>query len=88
MAFEIEIKRKALRGIEDLQENRKSEVREVLLLLKEDPVPFRKMDVIKLQGYENVYRIRMGGTRVVYAVSWAERKILVNYVGPRGNAYD
>ncbi|MDG6904403.1 MAG: type II toxin-antitoxin system RelE/ParE family toxin [Nitrososphaerota archaeon] len=88
MAFEIEIKRRALREIEDLQENRKSEIRELLLLLKDDPVPFRKMDVVKLHGYENVYRIRIGGTRVVYTVSWTERKILISYIGPRGNAYD
>ncbi|MGA2874752.1 MAG: hypothetical protein ABSE82_04340 [Nitrososphaerales archaeon] len=46
------------------------------------------MDATKLRGYENIYRIRVGETRVVYAVSWVDRKILVNYVGPRGNAHD
>ena len=45
------------------------------------------MDVTKLKGYDNTYRIRVGETRIVYAVSWTERKILVHYVGPRGNAY-
>ena len=42
------------------------------------------MDVTKLKGYDNMYRIRVGDTRI----AWADRKILVGYVGPRGNAYD
>ena len=88
MAFTIQIKRKALLAIEELQEKRRVEIRTILLALKDDPVPFRRMDVTKLKGYDNVYRIRVGDTRIVYAVSWADRKILVNYVGPRGNAYD
>ncbi|MHB1869121.1 MAG: type II toxin-antitoxin system RelE family toxin [Nitrososphaerales archaeon] len=87
MAFTIQIKRRALRSIEELQEKRKKEIGDVLFALREEPVPFRKMDVTKLKGYDNIYRIRVGETRIVYAVSWADRNILVHYVGPRGNAY-
>ena len=88
MAFTVEIKRKALRYIEELDEKRKQRVREVVLLLKDDPVPFKREDVVKLKGYDSTYRIRIGELRLVYTVSWGERKILIHYAGPRGDAYD
>jgi mRNA interferase RelE/StbE len=88
LTFNIEIKRKALRKIESLHEKRKLEIRNAVIALKDDPVPYRKMDVAKLKGYQSAYRIRVGEIRIVYVVSWTERKIQVNYVGPRGKAYD
>lgn len=38
------------------------------------------MDVSKLRGYENKYRIRIGDLRLVYTVLWAERRILIHYI--------
>lgn len=87
MAFTVEIKRKALKFIEVLDYKRKQTVRETVLLLKDDPVPFRRLDVVKLKGYDNIYRIRIGELGLVYAVSWSERKILIHYAGPRDKAY-
>ncbi len=46
------------------------------------------MDVSKLKGYDNIYRVRIGDLRLVYGVIWEERKILIHYLGPRGRAYD
>ncbi len=71
MAFEIEIKRKALRFIEGLDDKRKHRVRETVLILKDDPVPFKREDVVKLKGFDSTYRIRIGELRLVYTVSWA-----------------
>ena len=88
MAFTVEIKRKALRFIEELDEKRKRRIAETILTLKDDPVPFKREDVVKLKGYDSTYRIRIGESRLVYTVSWDERKILIHYAGPRGGAYD
>lgn len=88
MAFTIQIKRRALRKIEELDQKRKKAARDAVLLLKEDPVPFRLLDVVKLKGYDNVYRVRIGQLRVVYVVAWAERRILIHYIGPRESAYE
>jgi hypothetical protein len=38
------------------------------LLLKNDPLPFKKTDICKLKGYDNSYRIRIGNIRIVYDV--------------------
>jgi mRNA interferase RelE/StbE len=88
LAFTVEIKRKALRFIEELDEKRKHRIAEIILILKDDPIPFKKEDVVKLKGYDSTYRIRIGESRLVYTVSWDERKILIHYAGPRGGAYE
>jgi len=51
--FKINMKRKALRKITELDEKRKKRIKEIILILKPDPVPFRKMDIRKLKGYDN-----------------------------------
>jgi len=86
--FEIEAKRRVLRALERLDRRRKNKVREVLMILKTDPVPFRRFDVVKLRGYENVYRIRIGNLRIIYEVRWKERKILIHFIGSRERAYE
>ena len=85
--FAIKIKRKALRKIAKLTEKQKQNIKMVILTLKTDPIPFRKADVCKLQGYENTYRIRIGNLWIVYQVLWDEKIILIHYIGPRERAY-
>lgn len=85
--FAIKIKRKALRKLAKLTEKQKQNIKTVILILKTDPIPFKKTDVCKLHGYDNTYRIRIGGLRIVYQVLWDEKTILINYIGLRERAY-
>ncbi|MEM1552627.1 MAG: type II toxin-antitoxin system RelE/ParE family toxin [Candidatus Bathyarchaeia archaeon] len=85
--FAIKIKRKAFRKLEKLSEKQKQNIRTVILILKSDPIPFKKADVCKLQGYENTYRIRVGNLRIVYQILWDEKTILIHYIRPREKAY-
>jgi mRNA interferase RelE/StbE len=86
--FKIEAKRRVLRALEKLDRERKDRVREVLIALRMDPVPFRRFDVAKLRGYENFYRIRIGDLRIIYEVKWRDRKILIHFIGARERAYE
>jgi len=86
--FKVEAKKKALKTLERLNRERKNRIKEVILTLKSDPIPFRKFDVAKLRGYENTYRIRVGDLRIVYEVNWDERRILIHFIEPRGRAYE
>ena len=52
--------------------------------LADDPHP---PDSKKLVGYNNLYRIRIGSWRVVYAVEDDRLIILVIRIAPRGSAY-
>jgi len=56
-------------------------------ILKNYLIPFRGVDVCKLKGYDNTYRIRVGKLRMVYEVLWAERTIMIHYIGSRKRAY-
>ena len=57
------------------------------LYLREILYPFRELDVVKLRGYENTYRIRVGDYRMVYEILWSERRIIVHHVAHREKAY-
>lgn len=47
---------------------RKRKIKRTMLILKTDPIPFRKLDVCKLKGYDNTYRVRVGNLRIIYEV--------------------
>ncbi|MGB9758923.1 MAG: type II toxin-antitoxin system RelE family toxin [Thermoproteota archaeon] len=85
--FKLEAKKRTLKFLKTLSKERKNKIKEVLSILSNDPLPFRKLDVVKLKGYENTYRIRIGNLRIVYEVNWIERKITIHFVGPRDEAY-
>jgi len=86
--FTLKIKRKALRALAKIDHKQKQEIKSVILILKNDPIPFKKADICKLKGCDNTYRIRVGTTRIVYEVLWDEKTILIHYVGRREKAYE
>jgi mRNA interferase RelE/StbE len=86
--FAIKIKRRALRKLAKLNQKQKRNIETLILILKDDPIPFKKADVCKLQGYDSTYRIRTGDRRIVYHVFWSEKTILIHYIGSREKAYE
>jgi len=85
--FKVEAKKRTLKNLKRLSEERKNKIKDVITTLKSDPILFRKFDVAKLKGYENTYRIRIGDLRIVYEVNWDEKGILIHFIGPREKAY-
>jgi len=85
--FKVEAKKRTLKILERLNEERKNKIKELIATLKSEPIPFRKFDIAKLRGYENTYRIRIGNLRVIYEVNWDEKRILIHFIGSRGKAY-
>lgn len=88
MIFEINIKDKSLKFISSLQKHDRERLKEAILVLKEDPIPIKSLDITKLKGEKNKYRIRKGKFRIVYEVIWEQKLILIHRVDFRGNAYD
>ena len=88
MIFEINIKDKSLKFISSLQKNDRERLKEAILVLKEDPIPIKSLDITKLKGEKNKYRIRKGKFRIIYEVIWEQKLILIHRVDFRGNAYD
>ncbi|MCZ7357002.1 MAG: type II toxin-antitoxin system RelE/ParE family toxin [Candidatus Methanoperedens sp.] len=87
MTFEINIKAKSLKFISSLQKHDRARLKEAMLVLKEDPVPIKSLDITKLRGEKNKYRIRKGKFRIVYEVIWEQKVILIHRVDLRGDVY-
>ena len=85
--FTVTAKRRVLKVLEELDRERRKRFEEVFSILKKNPIPFRELDVVKLKGYENTYRIRIGDYRIVYEVLWDEKRILIHFIGRRKAAY-
>ncbi|MFA4957233.1 MAG: type II toxin-antitoxin system RelE/ParE family toxin [Candidatus Methanoperedens sp.] len=87
MNFEINIKDKSFKFISSLQIKDRERLKEAMLVLKEDPVPIKSLDITKLKGEKNKYRIRKGEFRIVYEIIWEQKLILIHRIDYRGNVY-
>lgn len=70
------------------QKHDRERLKEAILVLKEDPVPIKSLDITKLKGEKNKYRIRKGKFRIVYEVMWEQKLILIHRVDFRGDVYE
>jgi len=71
----------------DLRSLSKSTIKRVFKQIEElakDPLP-RK--ALKLEGGEDLYRIRVGDYRVVYGIDRARKQVVVHYVRHRRDVY-
>ncbi|MEE8167299.1 MAG: type II toxin-antitoxin system RelE/ParE family toxin [Candidatus Hydrothermarchaeales archaeon] len=87
MSFQVNIKRKALKFVSKLDKRDRKKLGKALLLLKEDPVPIKFLDITKIKGEKNTYRIRVGKIRALYEVMWNDKIILIKKVDFRKTAY-
>ena len=61
---------------------------EALKLLALDPVPAKLYDVKKLKGFHETFRIRIGQIRIIYAIIWKDKTVLVSRISYRESSYD
>ena len=57
-----------------------------LSFLKTNPVPIKDLDVKKLAGELDSYRIRIGKFRILYKVFWNEKKIRIAKIERRSDS--
>jgi mRNA interferase RelE/StbE len=74
----------AEQDLAELPSRLKVQAMEIILDLQTDPFP---ADSILLRGWNDVYRIRLEGYRIVYRVNKRRRAIMVERVKPRSVAY-
>ncbi|MDG7016393.1 MAG: type II toxin-antitoxin system RelE/ParE family toxin [Nitrososphaerota archaeon] len=84
MTYEVRLSKRALRELLALQQPTRSRIVERLEQLKGDPLP---RGVAKLQGRQDLYRVRVGDYRILYEVFRDEGLVLVEKVDHRGNVY-
>ena len=85
MPFSVYINKKAAKYLDEIDQKIKERIKEAMKFLQTNPVPIEKYDVIKLEGKEHTYRIRIGKYRIIYDVLWNEKTIWVLIVDRRGD---
>ena len=86
--FEVTVSQRARKTSKKLPEHFKRRIIELLLVLRETPVPAEHFDIKKLKGYTDTYRARIGDIRVIYEVSWSRRAISVLLIEMRRSIYN
>lgn len=84
MTYRVEITKKALHGLKKLPKPLVKRLLEAANTLGENPRP---NGYIKLRGFDDLYRIRVGDWRIVYAIEDDVLLVLVITIKPRGEVY-
>lgn len=82
--WKIIIHRKAEKILRRLDGDTLERIRQAIQKLAFDPRP---SGVKKLTGFENLFRIRVGDWRIIYAIEDDQLIVLVLEISPRGGAY-
>ena len=85
--FEVIISGRARKASRRIPENDKRRIVELLLVLRENPVPAESYDLKKLGGCKDTFRVRIGDVRVIYEILWDQRVINVLLIKAREKAY-
>ncbi len=85
--FRVVVSRRAKKSLKKLPCFYRRRVLELFLLLRENPIPADYYDIRKLKGYFDTYRARIGDIRVIYEISWEDRRVDVLLVERREKAY-
>ncbi|MDV3278213.1 MAG: type II toxin-antitoxin system RelE/ParE family toxin [Nitrososphaerales archaeon] len=84
MKHEVKLSKRAVRELESLDIVMKRRVVLKLEELAENPFP---RGVVKLQGREGLFRVRVGDYRILYEVLGVERIVLVDKIDHRSGVY-
>lgn len=82
--YKVIVERQAEKAFRRLPREILGRVDRLLLSLADEPRP---AGCKKLRGYENLYRLRVGDWRLIYAIEDDELVVLVIEIAPRGEAY-
>lgn len=84
MRFEVRLSKKASKQLDSLDNSIRRRILQRLEELEEEPFP---LGAIKLQGWENIYRVRVGDYRILYEILRKERLLLIDKIDHRSKVY-
>lgn len=84
MNYSIELSRSAYKALKDIPHADVKKIRDKIEKLKKDPLP---NGCEKLEGHNDLYRIRSGDYRVIYQILNKQLLILVVKIGHRREVY-
>ncbi len=84
MDYTIEIKNSALKAIEKSQPDLRKRLWKAIWLLKTTPRPQGASRLVNVPG---LWKLRVGGYRIVYKIIEDRVVVVIVAVGPRGDVY-
>lgn len=82
--YRIEILRDPQKVLARLPKNTRLRIESAMDTLGENPRPH---GYVKMKGYDDLYRVRVGEWRIVYSIEDKQLIILIIEIGPRGDVY-
>jgi mRNA interferase RelE/StbE len=86
MTYSIEIDKDAYKYLQKLDRPSRIRITNHLQLLKDDPY-HPELDISKMKGQSNDYRLRVGSFRIIYSIENVKLMIYVIKIGSRGDVY-
>jgi mRNA interferase RelE/StbE len=87
MSYRLFLHKSVTKFLEKCPLKQKQEIKQKLELLKQNPYSNPQLDIKVMQGYEEVYRLRVGQYRLIYQIKQNELIIFVMKAGNRGDVY-
>lgn len=85
MRYEVYLTRKAMKELDDIEPPSRKRILDALTMLRDYGFSGR-LDIKKLKGYKNHYRLKVGKYRILFELE-KPRKIIVYAIIPRKQAY-
>ena len=75
--FEIYLSNASLKALKNLNKRIVENATKALLALKSSPLPIKEYDIKKVEGADDIYRLRISKYRIVYRIDWEKKEINV-----------
>lgn len=85
--YSLKIHKEALKFIQSRSVSERKIIKTKLDLLTENPFTHPRLDIKKMKGVEDVFRLSSGKIRIIYQIKESELLILVIAAGFRGDVY-
>lgn len=87
MIYRLLLHKNVTKFLESHPVKQRQELKKKLELLKANPFPNTELDIKAMQGYEDLYRLRVGQYRFIYKIKQGEVCVFVFKAGNRGDVY-
>jgi mRNA interferase RelE/StbE len=81
--FEIYLSNAALKALKDFDIRIVEKAKKAILTLKISPLPIKEYDIKKVEGADDIYRIRISRHRIVYRIDWSKKEINIIKIDKR-----
>ncbi|MFD3259809.1 type II toxin-antitoxin system RelE/ParE family toxin [Paenibacillus lentus] len=86
MSYAIKFYKEAIKNIQKLDKPTRNRILDHINILSENP-KHPELDIKRMQGTKNQYRLRVGSYRIVYSIFNDQLIIVIIKVSSRGDVY-